>query len=45
VRALFPPSRRIALPTRYILCGGPAPIEALDYLADVLTRSEGGEKQ
>jgi iron complex transport system substrate-binding protein len=38
VRALFPPSRRIALPTRYTLCGGPALIEALDYLADTLTK-------
>jgi iron complex transport system substrate-binding protein len=40
VRALFPPSRRIALPTRYTLCGGPALIAALDYLADVLMRGE-----
>ena len=39
VTALYPPDRRIALPTRYTLCGGPALIEALDYLADVLSRS------
>ncbi len=39
VRALYPPERRIALPTRYSLCGGPALIEALDYLADVLSRN------
>lgn len=39
VEALFPPERRIALPTRYTLCGGPALIEAMDYLADVLTRN------
>jgi iron complex transport system substrate-binding protein len=39
VNAAFPPARRIALPTRYTLCGGPALIEALDYLADVLIRS------
>jgi iron complex transport system substrate-binding protein len=38
VAALYPPERRIALPTRYTLCGGPALIEALDYLADVLAR-------
>jgi iron complex transport system substrate-binding protein len=37
--AAYPPERRIALPTRYTLCGGPALIEALDYLADVLARS------
>jgi iron complex transport system substrate-binding protein len=41
VAALYPPERRIALPTRYTLCGGPALIEALDYLADVLARSNG----
>lgn len=38
VATLYPPDRRIALPTRYTLCGGPALIEALDYLADVLSR-------
>jgi iron complex transport system substrate-binding protein len=37
--ALYPPERRIALPTRYTLCGGPALIDALDYLADMLTRN------
>jgi len=39
VTALYPPERRIALPTRYTLCGGPALIEALDYLADILARN------
>jgi iron complex transport system substrate-binding protein len=39
VAALYPPDRRIALPTRYSLCGGPALIEAMEYLADVLGRS------
>ena len=39
VAAAYPPEKRIALPTRYTLCGGPALIEALDYLADVLSRS------
>jgi iron complex transport system substrate-binding protein len=37
VRALYPPERRVALPGRYTLCGGPALIAALDHLADVLT--------
>lgn len=37
VRALYPPERRIALPSRYTLCGGPALVAALNYLADVLT--------
>jgi iron complex transport system substrate-binding protein len=36
VRALYPAERRIALPSRYTLCGGPALVAALDYLADVL---------
>jgi iron complex transport system substrate-binding protein len=38
VRSLYPPERRIALPTRLTLCGGPALVAALDYLADVMTR-------
>ena len=39
VAALYPADRRIALPTRCTLCGGPAAlIEALDYLADLLGR-------
>jgi iron complex transport system substrate-binding protein len=41
VAALYPADRRIALPTRYTLCGGPALIEALDYLADVLGQNSG----
>jgi len=36
--ALYPPERRLALPTRYTLCGGPALIAAFDYLAAMLTR-------
>jgi iron complex transport system substrate-binding protein len=39
LQTLYPAERRIALPTKYTLCGGPALIEALDYLADVLERS------
>lgn len=38
IRRLYPPARQITLPTRYTLCGGPALVEALDYLADVLSR-------
>jgi len=36
--ALYPPTRRIELPTRYSMCGGPALIASLDYLADALKR-------
>jgi len=32
--ALYPPERRIALPSRYTLCGGPALVAALNDLAD-----------
>ena len=45
VTALYPPDRRIALPTRYTLCGGPALIEAMDYLADVLGRNAGPSRK
>jgi iron complex transport system substrate-binding protein len=34
--ALYPPQRRIALPERYTMCGGPALQAAFDYLADTL---------
>jgi iron complex transport system substrate-binding protein len=37
IRALYPPERRLALPSKYTLCGGPALIAALDYLADLLS--------
>jgi iron complex transport system substrate-binding protein len=36
--ALYPPQRRIILPARYTLCGGPALAAAFDYLADTLAR-------
>jgi iron complex transport system substrate-binding protein len=36
LRALYPPDRRIELPTRYTMCGGPALIAGFDYLAKVL---------
>lgn len=38
LNALYPPQRRIVLPTRYTLCGGPALLAALDYLTALLTR-------
>jgi len=37
IRTLYPAEQRIALPTRYSLCGGPALVQALDYLANVLS--------
>jgi iron complex transport system substrate-binding protein len=43
LRDLYPPERRLALPTRYTMCGGPALVAAFDYMADEiarLTRSE-----
>ncbi len=36
LQALYPPERRIALPTRYTMCGGPALIAAFDYLRERL---------
>jgi iron complex transport system substrate-binding protein len=36
LQALYPPQRRIELPTRFTMCGGPALIAAFDYLADKL---------
>jgi iron complex transport system substrate-binding protein len=38
VRSLYPPSRRLILPVRYTLCGGPGLVAGLDHLADELTR-------
>ena len=38
LNAAYPPGRRIILPARYTLCGGPALIAALDYLTELLTR-------
>ena len=38
LRELYPPQRRIILPGRYTLCGGPALVAGLEYLADVLSR-------
>ncbi len=38
LRGLYPPARRIILPSRYTLCGGPALIAAFDYLTEVVGR-------
>lgn len=38
VRELYPDDRRVALPTRYTLCGGPALVAAFDYLAEAAAR-------
>jgi len=38
LRALYPPDKRIVLPSRFTLCAGPSLVAAFDYLADVLTR-------
>src|SRR5262245_902510 len=36
LRALYPPERRIILPTRYTLCGGASLVAAFDYLTGVV---------
>jgi iron complex transport system substrate-binding protein len=41
LRALYPPERRIALPEKYSMCGGPALIAALDYFAGALAKLAG----
>ena len=38
LRALYPPDKRIVLPSRFTLCAGPSLVPALDYLTDVVTR-------
>jgi iron complex transport system substrate-binding protein len=38
LRGAYPPNRQIHLPTRYSMCGGPALIEALDYLGEAIGR-------
>jgi len=38
LRDLYPPERRVALPTRYTMCGGPALVAAFDYMADEMGR-------
>jgi iron complex transport system substrate-binding protein len=43
LRELYPPSRRIILPSRYTLCGGPSLVAALDYLTGVVKDLRRGE--
>jgi iron complex transport system substrate-binding protein len=38
LRALYPPERRIVLPSRFTLCAGPSLAQAFDYLAAVVAR-------
>jgi len=38
LRGLYPEDRRVALPTRYTMCGGPALVAAFGYLAETLAR-------
>lgn len=38
LRDLYPPERRVALPARYTMCGGPALIAAFDYMTDEVVR-------
>jgi iron complex transport system substrate-binding protein len=38
LKALYPPERRILLPSRLTLCAGPSLVTAFDYLAGVLAR-------
>jgi iron complex transport system substrate-binding protein len=38
LRALYPDDRRIILPARYTLCGGPSLLAALDYLTGIAQR-------
>jgi iron complex transport system substrate-binding protein len=38
LNALYPPARRIILPARYTICGGPSLVAGLDYLTGVVTR-------
>jgi iron complex transport system substrate-binding protein len=38
LQEVYPPSRRILLPSRYTLCGGPSLIAAFDYLTEVVMR-------
>jgi iron complex transport system substrate-binding protein len=44
LRALYPPERRIVLPSRYTICGGPSLVAAFDYLTGVVTRLPPGRQ-
>ena len=43
LKELYPPSRRIVLPVRYTLCGGPGLIAGLGHLANELKRVAAGK--
>ena len=38
LRAMYPPEKRIVLPSRFTLCAGPSLIPAFDYLAEVMAK-------
>jgi len=38
LKALYPPERRIPLPERLSMCGGPALVAAYDYLTDAMSK-------
>jgi iron complex transport system substrate-binding protein len=38
VKDLYPPNRRIILPVRYTMCGGPGLVAGMDHLADQLAK-------
>lgn len=38
LRAKYGPKRRIDLPSRYALCGGPALVQGLDFLREAITK-------
>ena len=44
IKALYPPSRRIILPGRYTLCGGPGLVAGLDHLAGALAKLAASER-
>jgi iron complex transport system substrate-binding protein len=44
LQALYPPSRRLILPGRYTLCGGPGLVAGLNYLADEIEKLAARER-
>ena len=38
LQAMYPPQRRIVLPSRFTLCAGPSLVPAFDYLAEVMAK-------
>jgi iron complex transport system substrate-binding protein len=43
LQALYPPERRIILPSRFTLCAGPSLVAAFDYLAGLMSRLAASE--